>query len=321
MAAVGIVCCAASLALGVTVEAVAEQFPNNSIIGWGFDHDYRRYDYRDYDDDYDDDADDDADYDDYDYYDHDYYDHDYDDHNYGSHNYGSHNYGRRNQTASRNRECIVGNFRERYSSVRDIDIEVGAGKIEVLPYDGGDIEVETSGIDKKLKLYSYMEEDTLKLESYGKILGTNGMSVGTIYLRVPKELTLNEVSMNVGLGELKVESVNARELSIEVGAGSAGVNRFQAAKADISCGAGEVSVTGNVDEELGIENGIGRVICNVSGNKDDYSYDLEGALGNIKIDGGEYSGIGVSEYKEGNGSKQMDIECGLGEIVVNFTHS
>lgn len=302
--AVGILCCAVSLALGVTVEAVVEQFPNG--IGWVVDDD----DYRDYNHDY-------VDYgDDYDYGDHGYGNHGYDDHDYDEHyESGEHT------TALRNRRNLFGDSKERYSAVRDIDIEVGAGKIEVLPYDGDNIEVETVGVDKKIKLYSYMEEDTLKLETNVRIPGTNGLSVGTIYLRVPKNLELSEVSVDVGVGELKMESIAAQELSIEVGAGKAEVNRFRARKADVICGTGEVFVAGNVDAELSIENGIGSVVCNVDGDKEDYSYELEGALGSVMIGGQEYSGIGVSGHKEGNGGKQMDIECGLGEIVVNFTHS
>ena len=64
--AVGLVCCAASFAMGVTAEAIAGRFPNG--IGFGMDHD--RYSDDNYigdvpmDDDYADDGYDNGDYDD-----------------------------------------------------------------------------------------------------------------------------------------------------------------------------------------------------------------------------------------------------------------
>lgn len=262
-AVIGLICCAASFALGVTADAIFKYMPKGGI-GWVADYDDGELEYK-------------GDY-------------------------------------------VFGDSLEHYSNVQGIEMEMNAGEIKVLPYDGDSIEVETKGVGKKLKFRSYMDGDTLKLESNVKLTRTNGISMGTIYLRVPQNIALREVSLDVSIGTLNVESITAEEISVEVGAGTAEVHNLQAQRADISCGTGEISMTGNVDSELDIENDIGSIRCNITGDKEDFNYDVEGAIGSVQIDGREYSGIGFSEHKEGTGHKQMDIECGLGEIIVNFTH-
>lgn len=264
-AVIGLICCVASLALGVTAEAIFKYVPRGGI-GWVDDYD---------------DEDEALDY---------------------------------------KGDYVFGDSLEYYENVQNIAMEMNAGNIKILPYDGDCIEVETDGVGKKLKFCSYMDGDTLKLRSNMKIRRTNGVSIGTIYLRVPQNIMLREVLLDVGIGTLNVESITAEEISVEVGAGTAEIHNFQAQRADISCGTGEISVTGNVDSELDIENDIGSIRCNITGHKEDFNYDVGGAVGSVWIDGREYSGIGFSEHKEGTGHKQMDIECGLGEIVVNFTH-
>lgn len=206
-----------------------------------------------------------------------------------------------------------------YSNVREIDVEMVAGNVEVVTYDGDDVIVETENISEKHRFRSFMEEDTLKLETTTPITGIDTSEVGTVYVRIPADMQLAEASMEIVAGRLDVESIDAQELSVEVGTGTAAVKQFHAAQADLSCGTGTLEVSGSVDLELDIENDIGSTRCNITGKQEDYNYEISCGVGTVTVGSNDYSGIGSEKNISGNTNKKMDIECGIGEVTVSFT--
>ncbi len=255
-AGIGLVCCAAALALGVTVEAMAEYFP----YGIGF-------------------------------------------------------VERRSVDAS---EYVAEDIVESYQEVNEIDMDIAAGRVEVLPCDGPDVRIETDGISEKLKLRCYMDGRELKLETTDHIRHLVNVGIGTIYLYVPREMWFDEVSMKVGVGELHVQSIYARKLSVDVGAGSAALDDFKAGEASFECGTGEIVAAGDVETELDIEAGIGSIECTMAGQESDYNYDIGCDIGSVSCGNREYSGLARNTEIDNNAGKNMDIECGIGDVTVNF---
>lgn len=209
---------------------------------------------------------------------------------------------------------------ENYPGVREIDVEMGAGNVIVELYDGESVSVETQNVTEHLKFRSYMEGDTLNLRTRKRVVGVNGGGeIGTIYLRIPREMKPDDVSMQIKVGELRAEDINAKELSVEMGVGNAVVHNFHADKASLKCGTGSLEVTGNAGTELDLENDIGDIICHVTGNQKEYNYNISCDVGEVRIGEEVYSGIKERENVHNNAGKLMNIECGIGDVTVDFT--
>lgn len=215
-------------------------------------------------------------------------------------------------------EYVAEDIVESYQEVNKIDMDIIAGRVEVLVSDSPDVRVETDGISEKLKFRCYMDGRELKLETTEQIRRLVNVGIGTIYLYVPREMWFEEVSMQVGVGELHVESVYAYDLSVEVGAGSAVLDDFKAGEASLECGTGEINASGDVERELDIETGIGTIECNVAGKEADYNYDIGCDIGSVTCGEREYSGLARNTEIDNHAVKEMNIECGIGDVIVNF---
>ena len=56
----------------------------------------------------------------------------------------------------------------------------------------------------------------------------------------------------------------------------------------------------------------------MSGEKEDYNYELEVGMGTVAIGGSEFGGMAIEKTIENSASKNMDIECGMGSVEIYF---
>lgn len=132
-------------------------------------------------------------------------------------------------------------------------------------------------------------------------------------------MSLYEISLQVGVGELQVEDISAGDLSVEVGVGNGVVHNFQATEASLECGTGTLEVTGSATQELDMENDVGNIIYHAAGNQKEYNYEISCGAGEIVIGEEVYCGIKPEEKINNNAQKLINIECNVGEITVDFT--
>ena len=205
-----------------------------------------------------------------------------------------------------------------YEGISKLDIDLSAGEVEILVAEGTSIEIETEGISKKLNLRCYQEEDRLVIDSEKDVAGIVNQSLGTVYVYLPKDFALNEAKINVHAGTLFIEEIYANELSIDVGAGEADIQYFCADEADFDCGAGEITVWGDAKKAIDIDCGMGSVYLYALDNEENYNYDLACGIGEIVCGSHTCSGIGSDQKVSNNASKDMNIDCGVGEVIVEF---
>lgn len=203
--------------------------------------------------------------------------------------------------------------------IREIDAHISGGELQVLQSDTDEIKIETSGVDSRLKLKYYVEDGELKIETKKHIWGLNGgKHIGTIYLFVPKDCQFEEVNFEVGAGYLYVEDILANSLEIEVGAGAADVESFHAGEASLDCGAGKITASGLADWELDIDCGIGEIDLDVNAKMEEYNYYIKCGIGQVDVGDDYYSGLGAKKTIENNSGKDMNIDCGIGKVSVDF---
>ena len=111
----------------------------------------------------------------------------------------------------------------------------------------------------------------------------------------------------------------AEELCVDVGAGEADINRFTAGEVDFNCGTGSIITSGDVKEKADIDCGIGQITFTANGKQSDYNYEITCGIGEVVCGQSTYSGIGCDEKINNHAAKEMNIECGIGEVNVNFS--
>ena len=240
------------------------------------------------------------------------------------------------------------------SDISDIDIDLGGESVVIEESENDFVWISTASSNNRVK-YG-MKGGTLRVYSKNSIRLWNKISNGSIHLYLPKGMTLDSIDLKVGAGKLKsmalnadvikmdigagkfeIDGISAHEVKIEVGAGKADINDIIADKADVSAGAGKININGvdvgklsmdvgmgNIDMEgkvsgdIDAECGMGSISMRIQGSETDYNYEIECAMGSIRIGDNKYSGL-ASERSINNGSiNTFEVECSMGSIDIDF---
>ncbi len=237
---------------------------------------------------------------------------------------------------SRGHDIITGS-RQKYcpgDGIQELDIEIAGCDFWTQESQDGNIYLE---VNNAHRFQAYIKEDTLHIKAKSEMVKewTNG---GSITLYLPAGYRFTDVDVELGAGSCIFNELNAAEVSMEVGAGEAGITMLDAAKLDVTLGAGQVwfsniqvneldaeigmgaffasgTVNGNVD----VECSMGSVEMVIQGREQDFNYSLEDAMGTICLGDNNYGGLAEEREINNHASKEMDIECSMGNVTITFT--
>lgn len=180
-------------------------------------------------------------------------------------------------------------------SFRNLDIEFGAGTLEIVYADVEKVEVQRKNTTD---FSCYVEEETLHIKG-GLQIGVNS-DEGSIVVKIPRNMSFDEVDLEFGAGKANLTGLVANSVDIEIGAGEVNLKGLDTKALDTAVGAGKLYI-----ELVGVES--------------DYNYEAECGMGDIKIGTTSVSGMGGSKKTSNPGaSRFMDLECGMGEIQIEF---
>ncbi len=127
-------------------------------------------------------------------------------------------------------------------------------------------------------------------------------------------LTADKLKLELGAGETVIESLTVeKEADIDGGAGALTFKDSSINDLDLDMGVGELSYSGRLSGKNEISLGVGEAHFELEGSKNDYSLDLEKGIGDVKVDG---TSVGNSEI--GDGDTRIEIDGGVGNIVIDF---
>lgn len=200
---------------------------------------------------------------------------------------------RQNETKDAQAKGSVTQVEEAFGS---LDVELGAGKVEISYADVEKVEVEQ---EETTGFRCYLEETTLHVEG-GKKFGVND-NRAKIVIRIPQNYSFAEFELEVGAGEAIVEGIVAKEASIDVDAGKATIKKLDAEKVNTSVDAGELYIE-------------------VVGKMENYSYNLECDVGTIRIGEESYTGLGAEKkIWNPNAERFLEANCDVGKVQIDFT--
>lgn len=243
------------------------------------------------------------------------------------------------------RDIPTTSLNESYDNIQSLDFDIGYGKVII--EEGDTFSVDAQNVpDGGFKSYVtdgtwYIREDNNNIIdlfgwrfSMGQVFNWDEDYSPKITITIPQNFVAETYKLKVGAGEADVSNINAKEgdlnvgagklkideLSIngtskyEVGTGEMEIKNFTADDTKIKCGIGHISIDGTIMGDNNINCGIGSIELNLQGSEDDYSYDVNGGIGSVRIDGQNYHDYHRNNEVENN----LNMDCGIGSITVEF---
>ncbi len=207
---------------------------------------------------------------------------------------------------------------EIFEGIHTIDADLHAGEFCIYRTDKTEIEVKTTGINHKIQYQVEQDGGVLKISTKSTLAGLLGQHSGKVHVYIPIDYILQEADIDMKSGVIYMEDIEAEELSVDIGAGEARILDFHADEADFDCGAGEMTIYGCANDNVDLDCGIGNINYNAFGNEEDYNYRLSCGIGEIVCGNHSYSGIGSDRTVNNSGGRNMKIECGMGNVNVEF---
>lgn len=253
------------------------------------------------------------------------------------------------------------------ASLRGLDLEIGACTMYIEESENDSVSLGITGECEDHYRYRIKDGNTLLLvhkdmsyDELGSIWNRSHPRGNTkIYLYLPKDAALDEISIDFGAGILEAGYLRARAIEINAGAGDCRFEGLEASESiDIAMGAGKVTtnqliaretemdiaagelrvsgmdisqkaqvavsmgnavISGAFSGEMGIECSMGNLDITLIGAETDYNYELDCGMGEVKI-GSEYCGGWDDDDEINNGSHNtLDITSAMGNVNVMFT--
>lgn len=220
------------------------------------------------------------------------------------------------------------------NNIRELEIDIGGCSFDTLASPDDKIYLEASGM---YRFQGYVEDDTLHVISVGRTPAN--VEDGMIHLYLPEgyrfheveaelgagvmyfgDLYADSISLEVGAGEITVESARTLDLEVNVGAGNVNLFRVETDELDVEVGLGAFTADAvTIGREADVECAMGSVEMFLEGREQDFNYQLECAMGSIDLGPWSYTGLGQEKDINNGASRQIDLECSMGYINMQFT--
>lgn len=219
-------------------------------------------------------------------------------------------------------------------NVQKLDIQTGGGGFCIEASGDSSFYIEATNVGK---LQTYMEEGTLIVRTTSGSQKWNDLKGDKITLYIPKNFHYSEICMELGAGKMDVDDLDADHIVLKAGAGQIDAERLTAQVLEANVGMGQINMTGitvqNLDVEVGaggmtakgtvkgdasVKCSMGSLELQLDGSETDFNYQMIGTMGNIKLAGQGYSGVGMQREIDNGAEKSLTAECTMGNISIRF---
>lgn len=128
------------------------------------------------------------------------------------------------------------------------------------------------------------------------------------------DITVAEFDFDGGVGENTLTNLNvSRNADMSLGVGKTSIVQSSFNNSDIDVGVGKFDFSGKLNGDTDIDSGVGSVTMDIDGYKLDYNINYDKGVGDVEING--------SNIESTNEKHKIDIDCGVGEVNLNFKGS
>ncbi|MGN1184459.1 MAG: hypothetical protein ACI4R7_04445 [Oliverpabstia sp.] len=203
------------------------------------------------------------------------------------------------------------------SGVRNLDIEMAVGDLQISTYTGKDIKVYVDQSDSKTEVVQ--DGDELEIRVKNRWWEDKDRKVR---IRIPEDYVWKEVDLDLKAANGLVESLKAKELSVIVGAASLEMTgKVEAEISEWSLGVGSIDVKQLASDDISVQCAAGEVLLGLDGEEEDYFLDGEVSAGSLSLGNNSWDGVGQDvQYGSKNAKHRIDVECAAGNIEITMNH-
>lgn len=198
----------------------------------------------------------------------------------------------------RNNTSAPNNADVSYSDIKNLEIDVLAGKVEINRSDSVS-EVTVHIPENQGRSRYYIKENTLKVESKAPSSDNN---VPAIQVLVPEDFHFAKVEVDADLADCTLTDISADRLEL-------GTER------------GNISYSGSVTGTIDAEADAGSIQIKLKEAQGDYRYQAECGSGNIVVGSETISARSEKRNLQNGAPYLMELECESGNIDVQFSNT
>lgn len=169
------------------------------------------------------------------------------------------------------------------------------------------------------KLQYFVENGILHLTSSKSGGSIESVTDGEILLYVPAGAVFQNVELELGAGAVTGVILEAQSMTLNIGMGSFEVDTLKANHLETNLSMGQMKATVDVVDSMKLSNAMGNMELTLQGKETDYNYKISGAMGKIMLNNQAYEGAVSSDDINNNATKNVDLECSIGNAAIKFT--
>lgn len=217
--------------------------------------------------------------------------------------------------------------------IKNLDFALGACKVDVIPSDNNTVTISnTTKLDIQSELADntlriYCDEDTVMLTNSGQVtisipanmtFDNVDFSFGAIEYKQSVAMTADTCTIELGAGDMEVESLNASYIEANVGAGNLTLKKTFAKNADFEIGMGNLDMDGNISNNMELDCGIGNASLILDCMDKDHNVSYDVSMGTFKYGSNQVDGISGGNYIDNGSDYEYTIACSMGNVDITF---
>ncbi|HIR75335.1 MAG TPA: DUF4097 family beta strand repeat protein [Candidatus Choladousia intestinipullorum] len=194
-----------------------------------------------------------------------------------------------------------------YQDVDSLVLDIGAADCTLIP--GDTDEWKVIGHDLPAQFRCEQKNHTLEVsckKGFWEFLNIFSLGVhnAKIEIWIPASVTADEIQIDTGAGDLSMPEgmIRCREM-------------------EINCGVGDIQICADITKKLEIDGGVGDAGIELYGKEQDFDYDVDSGVGEVRIGGSHYSDLGSDIKLDHDAEKEIKIDNGVGDVTISFTEN
>lgn len=202
------------------------------------------------------------------------------------------------------------------TGIRDLEIELEAGYLEISPYDGKDIKVYTQNNDTRTEI----EWDGMGLNISSELSSWFWKKGKAVKVLVPESQIFEMVYLDLSAGEAVIDSFKSDEIYVSADAASVTITgEVQVKNSEWSVGAGSIEINRLQSKTTELDCSAGEIQVIMSGSEMDYFLNGDVSAGSLEYGDSEWDGLSQSvQAGDEKAKKYIEAECSAGDIVIDF---
>ena len=198
--------------------------------------------------------------------------------------------------------------------VRNIRIESSVGDIRVFETDGDEILIEAKKVTERFTC-ELGENNTIEIRNKNTrtFIFNLFRHSPSIYIYIPKDVKLDVVNMELGVGDLRMEHLTASELNVDNGEGDIRLTGCEIFSTEFDLGIGDIRMEDFRMGDIEAESGIGDIRLELNGDIDDYEIEIDNGIGDNEI-----NGKSRKNYEAGKPKYEISCDSGIGDVKINI---